>query len=180
MIEVYFRGYGQWGGYFVSLDGEVVSGTFKGDYANGIFVLSKNDEITFHETDSLKHVNQLYPCPKENRTHCAFSTVDKEIPSTRQNSYFSIDSVEILQIAKPQSIIKETKSEAGWITIAKQIAIEIYNQNKKLTVTAIATKTHKEIEARFKRGDKSVTIRTGGLPKIDSIRKELAGFKKRK
>ena len=113
MVNVFFRGYGQW--YFVSYPDDP-TGNFKlplNDFACGVFKLSEKDEITYRYTKSIESVTYLLPCTTHPDSEFLRIMDDYLTLEDAENCFFDIDRSKdvILTIVEPCAEAKTQKND---------------------------------------------------------------------
>ena len=171
----------------------------------GFFSLTEQDQLKYNSLNKLMHIDFLLPCQLNEVTGCAFSKIEKNFLGKRSESYFRINHDHYLNHSVPMQLevvndisyltIKNnnerlTKTESiniasnnsigklsQWQFIVLDLAKTINDEKPSLKKSHIAGLILKEMDLMLKRGEKSVLNRSGKLPALESVRRELRGFK---
>lgn len=108
VVEVFFRGYGQWIDYiFYEESSPHMSNIFEQIdrcYCTGVFCLTDNDEVAYRHTGKIKDVKSLLPSLKHPDSHFIRHAINKD-GGDASDFYFAIDYSEHKEIciAEPSS-----------------------------------------------------------------------------
>jgi hypothetical protein len=204
LVNVFFRGYGQW--IYVSNPGDPDSYNFDfppNDLACGVFKLSEDDETEYRLTKRIPPVSYLRPCTthpdsefsKKVRNKKLYIVEMREYLTKKdakycyfdidQSKHYELDFIEPSAEAKTQKYGRSetdlntnnivTKSKYPWILAARKIGKSIYTKNRLLSIEQIADKTHTEMTARMSEGEEGMTGRGGKVPSSGTIKRHALG-----